>query len=143
LTFDELLNQDVVLDHYNHPRNRGRLTRYNAEARDSNPSCGDEIEMQLLVENGVVKNVAFSGKGCLISQATASMLTERVKGVTVNEATALKKKDVLNLLGFPVSAVRLKCALLALKVFKLALYKKLGRELSDKEASEFKESGLD
>lgn len=103
-------------------------------AKDSNPLCGDVIEMQLeLDKNNLVKDVKFNGQGCAISQASASMLTEIVKGKNLNDVRGISKEDILSLIGGQLSAVRLKCALLSLKVLKTGVYDYLGSSGSVKE----------
>ena len=119
---------EMILDYYRNPRNKGTLKNPDVTVRDSNPLCGDVIEMQMKVEKGKIKDIKFSGSGCAISTASASMLTEVVKGKSLKEAEQLDKKDVLKLLGIDISAVRLKCALLPLKVLKMAVYSYKGRK---------------
>jgi nitrogen fixation NifU-like protein len=126
------LYQDQILDHYRHPRNKGVLEQPEASYEDENPLCGDSLRIDLAYapplsqvaapEERRIKEIRFSGSGCAISQAAASLLTELVAGQTVAEARALTKEDLLGELGIPLSPMRLKCALLALKVFKAALY---------------------
>lgn len=125
--------QENILDHYRNPRNFGSLAKPDMEAVDYNPLCGDKITMGIKIKDGKVIEIMFSGEGCAISQASASMLTEAVKGKSTEEASEFSKDDMLELLGIPVSASRIKCALLGLKVFKLVLYGFLGKSLSDKE----------
>lgn len=119
---------EVILDYYRYPRNYGALDDANASARDLNPLCGDEIEIYMRIENGRIEDVKFSGRGCAISQAAASMLTEFLKGKTIDQGRTAGKEDVLRMLGIDISAVRLKCALLGLKVAKMALFDYLGEE---------------
>ena len=103
-------------------------------AKDSNPLCGDIIEMQLeLDKNNSVRDVRFNGQGCAISQASASMLTELVKGKTIDDVRKISKEEILSLIGGQLSAVRLKCALLSLKVLKTGVYNYLGSAISSKE----------
>lgn len=100
-------------------------------AKDSNPLCGDVIEMQLKIKGGKVDDIRFKGKGCAISQASASMLTEAVKGKTLDEIKAMGKPNVLELLGIDPGPTRIKCALLGLKVLKLSVYGYLGQAVTD------------
>ena len=125
---------EIILDYYRHPRNKGTLDHPQISAKDSNPLCGDIIEMQLeLDKSNSVREVRFSGQGCAISQASASMLTEIVKGKTVDEVRKISKEEILSLIGGQLSAVRLKCALLSLKVLKTGVYNYLGSEINSKE----------
>jgi len=118
---------EIILDYYRYPRNKGNLAHPQIQARDSNPLCGDIVEMQLeLDEKNTVKDVKFNGQGCAISQASASMLTELVKGKTVDDVRKISKEDVLSLIGGQLTAVRLKCALLSLKVLKTGVYNYIG-----------------
>jgi nitrogen fixation protein NifU and related proteins len=112
--------RDYILDHYRHPRNFGELEHPDAQAEDLNPLCGDEIRMQLKVDDGVVSDVRFSGKGCAISQASASMLTEAVKGMKLADIATLSKNVVLDNVGIGISPTRMKCAMLGLRVLKSA-----------------------
>ncbi len=114
--------REHILDHYKNPRNRGTLEHPDITFEDSNPFCGDELRLDLRVKDGVVEDVRFSGHGCSISQASASMLTERIKGRPLEEVKQLTREDVLEDLGIDLGPVRLKCALLALKVLKGGVY---------------------
>lgn len=121
---------EIILDHYRNPRNYGQLEAPDIRARDSNPLCGDVIEVQLkLTPERYVQDAKFTGRGCAISLASASMLTQSVKGKSLEELRILGKDDVLRMLGIEVSAVRLKCALLPLKVLKTGIYDFLGARL--------------
>lgn len=114
--------QEQILDHYKRPRNKGVLEPATHHGKDSNPLCGDEIALFLRVDGSDrIAEVRFQGQGCAISQASASMLTESVKGKTLAEVKAFSREDVLERLGIPLSAVRRKCALLAFHVLRLAL----------------------
>ncbi len=125
---------EIILDYYRHPRNKGTLDHPHIKAKDSNPLCGDIIEMQLELDgNDSVKDVRFNGQGCAISQASASMLTELVKGKTLDDVRNISKEEILSLIGGQLSAVRLKCALLSLKVLKTGVYSYLGSMTSAKE----------
>ena len=121
---------EIILDYYRNPKNFGRLENPDAAARDLNPLCGDEIEMNMKFDKSIVKDVRFAGKGCAISQAAASMLTELVKGKSIDDASKISQDDVLKLLQSPLSAARRKCAMLGLKVFKIALYGYRGKKYS-------------
>jgi nitrogen fixation NifU-like protein len=112
--------RDYILDHYRNPRNFGTLEHSDAEAQDLNPLCGDEIRMQLKLDDGVIEDVRFSGKGCAISQASASMLTETVKGMKLSDVAKLPKDIVLENVGIGISPTRMKCAMLGLRVLKSA-----------------------
>jgi nitrogen fixation protein NifU and related proteins len=112
--------RDFILDHYRNPRNFGSLTEPDASAEDLNPLCGDQIRMEFDIDDGVVRDVRFSGKGCAISQASASMLTETIKGMRVEEIAKLSKDVVLENVGIGISPTRLKCATLGLRVAKSA-----------------------
>ena len=121
MSFDDLYRQNI-LDHYQNPRNFGTLPKPDISVEDSNPLCGDKIRMDLLVEDGRVTDVRFSGVGCSISRAAASMLTEEIKGKTLEEVKGIGRDEVLEMLGIELGPVRLKCALLALKTIKLGVY---------------------
>jgi nitrogen fixation NifU-like protein len=112
--------RDYILDHYRNPRNFGHLDRVDAKAEDLNPLCGDTISMELQLEDGKVRDVRFSGKGCAISQASASMLTEEIKGMKLEDVARLSKDVVLQNVGIGISPTRMKCAMLGLRVLKSA-----------------------
>jgi len=131
--FMDDLYKEIILDHYQHPHNHGTLADATNSFEDSNPLCGDRIRMELKIENGVVADVKFTGKGCAISQASASMLTDEIKGKSLDEIRAFDKQTILDLLGIPLSPSRLKCALLPLKVMKAGAY---GMTASDDEDEE-------
>jgi nitrogen fixation NifU-like protein len=113
------LYRENILDHYKRPHNWGTLDHVDLEFHDLNPLCGDELTVQLAVDDdGKVADVRFSGHGCAISQAAASMASDEVKGMPVEELLKLDRSFVLDLLGIDISATRMKCALLSLKVLK-------------------------
>ncbi len=113
--------QDIVLDHYRSPRNRGELPPPKKSARVSNPLCGDVLAMDVYVRDGVVQDVRFDGDGCAISVASASLLTEYAKGKSVSDVLAMTKEDIIALVGIEVSPSRLKCVLIALESLQKAL----------------------
>ena len=113
------LYRENILQHYKNPHNWGELPDADLEAEDLNPLCGDELKVQLKVDDaGTIADVRFSGHGCAISQASASMASDEVVGMPVDELLKLDREFVLDLLGIDISATRLKCALLSLKVLK-------------------------
>ncbi len=115
------LYRENILDHYKRPRNFGRPERFDLEFEDTNPFCGDEQHVYIaLDEEGKVSEVSFEGKGCAISTAATSMLTEELSGKTREELLRLERDFVLELLGIEISATRMKCAMLGLKVVKSA-----------------------
>ena len=112
---DDIYRQ-YSLDHYREPHNHGPLEQPDVHAADTNPLCGDRVEIDLRVRDGRVEEVRFDGRGCAISQATASMLTDRVEGATLDELRALRPQDILEMLGIAIGPARQRCALLSLKV---------------------------
>jgi nitrogen fixation NifU-like protein len=116
------LYREEILEHYRHPLNFGRLENPDITYHDSNPFCGDEITLDLRVQDGRVADVRFTGKGCAISRASASMMTEAIKGRTLEELKQWSKREILDLLGIDVGPVRLKCALLPLKALKAGIW---------------------
>ena len=116
------LYREIILDHYRNPRNRGTLDPADYSYEDTNPLCGDEVRIDLRVTDDRVSDVKFTGRGCAVSLASASILTEMIEGRPLDEVRALTKDDLLEELGIPVSPARMKCALLGLKVLKAGLY---------------------
>ena len=115
------LYRDYILEHYRHPHNFGILEAPTASYEGSNPLCGDRITMMLGISAGVVREVAFTGRGCAISQASASLLTDEIKGKTVQEVEKITPDDLLDLIGVEISPARLKCELLSLDTVAHAL----------------------
>ncbi len=118
----EDLFRENILDHYKYPRNRGTLEHPDITFEDANPLCGDRIRMDVNVKDGRIDQVRFSGIGCSISQAAASMLCEAVEGKSLEEVKRLSREDVLEMLGIELGPVRLKCGMLALKTLKAGVY---------------------
>jgi len=121
MSLDDFYRQ-TILDHYQNPRNWGTLEDPDITAQDANPLCGDELRVDLKLNGDRVESVRFSGRGCSISRAAASMLSEAVEGKTLDEVKQLNRDDVLDMLGIELGPVRLKCALLALKTLKVGVY---------------------
>lgn len=115
------LYRDYILDHYKRPRNFGELDPHDLEAHEHNPLCGDELGVHIKIEEGRIADLRFHGHGCAISQASASIASEELKGMPLEEVGDLDADWVLDLLGIPVSATRRKCALLGLKVVRGAV----------------------
>ena len=115
------LYRDYILEHYRRPHNFGVIEEPTASFEGSNPLCGDRITMQLGIENGVVERVGFTGRGCAISQASASLLTDEIKGKPLSDVAAYRADDLLDLLGIDISPARLKCAMLSHDTLQKAL----------------------
>ena len=133
----EDIYREIILDYYRNPRNYGILENADIFRHDSNPLCGDEIEIYINLTDNKVSDVKFIGKGCAISQASASMLTELVTGKDLDFIKNLTKENVLENLGIPdLGPARIKCALLSLKVLKYGLYSYLSDKMRDLESAE-------
>jgi nitrogen fixation protein NifU and related proteins len=115
------LYRDYILDHYKRPRNFGELQPHDLEAHEHNPLCGDELGVQISVSDGRISDLRFQGQGCAISQAAASIASEELKGMPLDEVGRLDADWAIDLLGIPVSAARRKCALLGLKTVRAAV----------------------
>lgn len=114
--------REIILDHYQNPRHRGTLDPNDYSYEDSNPLCGDEVRIDVRVQNDAIDDIAFSGQGCAISQASASILMELVEGKSLEDVKQIGKDELLEELGIDLSPARIKCALLSLKVLKAGLY---------------------
>ena len=132
------LDRENILDHYKNPRNYGAIEDADAEAEGMNPLCGDEVSITVsFADDGdTIEDVRFSGRGCAISQAATSMLTELVKGRSAADVAGLPREDLLDEIGVPLTPVRLKCAILGLSTLRLALHKEKGTPLPDEWASD-------
>lgn len=117
------LYREVIIEHYKNPSHRGQLDPHDISFADNNPVCGDHIRIDLRVDNdGRVTEATFDGHGCAISQASADLLVDSIIGKSVEEVKSLNKEHILDLLGIDLGPVRLKCALLSLKVLKAGVY---------------------
>lgn len=119
---------DIILDHWKHPRNKGKIEA-DIVSSDSNPLCGDEVTIYIKIEGDRIKDISFEGKGCVISQAAASMLTEFIKGKTLQDVVKLEKDEIEKMLHISLGPTRIKCALLPLKALKLGVYSYIGKRL--------------
>jgi len=116
--------REIILDHYRNPRNKGKIDNPDVVIHDSNPLCGDQIDIYLKVVEGQIKDIKFDGKGCAISQASASMLTEMVMEKPLTTAKDISKDEILENIGLTnLGPARIKCALLSLKVLKMGMVK--------------------
>jgi nitrogen fixation NifU-like protein len=130
----EDLYRELILDHYKNPRNHGTLDPADAKGEGQNPLCGDEVSITVNFDGGdTIREIRFEGRGCAISQAATSMLTELVEGRTAEEVAAMPKEELLEELGVPLAQnpARLKCALLGLGVLKVALHRSKGTPLPE------------
>jgi len=129
--------KEYILDHYRNPRNFGKLEAPDATAEDLNPLCGDRIRFDLQIDaEGRVSDVRFSGKGCAISQASASMLSESLKGEKLEDVARISQERVLENVGIGISPARMKCAMLGLKVVKSAALGEIARWPDEEPAAE-------
>jgi nitrogen fixation protein NifU and related proteins len=128
--FDQLY-REVILDHYKNPRRHGLLDAPDAQAEGQNPLCGDEVAVSVRFDGETIADVGFEGRGCAISQAATSMLTEIVIGRTAEDVARMPKDELLEEIGIPLTPVRLKCAILGLGVLKVALHKAKGTPLPE------------
>lgn len=129
-----MMYQENILDHYKSPRNFGKIENATVHHHEYNPLCGDEIDMFLVIdENKRIVDVKVYPRGCAISVASASMLSEQIKGKDIDELKAITKEGILEMLGIPISPVRLKCALLSLDTLKnsILIFEKYVRKNGD------------
>jgi nitrogen fixation protein NifU and related proteins len=120
--------KEIIMDHYKNPRNFGKMEGADFSAEDNNPLCGDHVEMAVRIAEGRVADVKFIGKGCAISMSAASIITELIQGMSVEDLRKFDKEQLLEAMGNPdLGPVRIKCALLPLKTLKLGLYTYLSR----------------
>ena len=125
---------EMIVDYSRNPINYGKIEDHDVTFHDSNPLCGDSIDIDMKIENDKISDIKFHGKGCAICMACSSVLTEIAKGKNIDEVRNISKNDVLGELGLEhLQAVRIKCALLSLKVLKSALYSYLGKHLKNSE----------
>jgi nitrogen fixation NifU-like protein len=123
---------EMIIDYSRNPINYGKIEDHDITFHDSNPLCGDSIDIDMKIDDNIVSDIKFHGKGCAICMACSSVLTEIAKGKNIDEVRNISKTDVLEELGLEnLQAVRIKCALLSLKVLKSALYSYLGKHLDD------------
>ena len=129
----EDLYREVILDHYKNPRGHGVVEGADARAEGMNPLCGDEVTISVAFadDGDTIRDIAFEGRGCAISQAASSMLMEMVKGRSASEVAAMPKDELLEEIGIPLTPIRLKCAILGLGVLKVALHKAKGTPLPE------------
>ena len=127
----EQMYREVILDHYKSPRGHGLIENADAQAEGQNPLCGDEvtISVKFVADGETIESIGFEGRGCAISQAATSMLTELVVGRKAAEVAVLPKEELLEEIGIPLTPIRLKCAILGLGVLKVALHKAKGTPL--------------
>jgi nitrogen fixation NifU-like protein len=122
MSLDDSIYREIILEHYKNPANRGTLEPNDFSYQDVNPLCGDEIRIDVRVQDNHISEIRFSGRGCAVSQASTSILTEMVEGKSLDEVKAIGRDELLDEIGIPVSPARMKCAMLGLKVLKAGIY---------------------
>ncbi len=130
---EEEINTEILLDHYRNPHNYGQIENPSSKILEYNPVCGDTVQMTVKIDHGKISDVKFIGRGCSVSQGTASMLTEYAKGKTVEEVKGITPEDVLKMLGLSLGPSREKCALLSLNTLHKCIknYEEQGGKTSD------------
>ncbi|MBI4159369.1 iron-sulfur cluster assembly scaffold protein [Candidatus Woesearchaeota archaeon] len=123
--------QEELLDHYKNPRNFGALSNPDIEFNDTNPLCGDEVKVTVRISSDKIQDIKFDSRGCAISVAAASKLSEVLKNKSLSEVKKMDNKEVLELLGVSISPIRLKCALLSLRALQKGIYKMNGKILEE------------
>ncbi len=113
--------QEQILQHYHNPSNNGIIENATHSSSRNNPTCGDKMRIDMIIKDDIINEISFSGEGCAISQATASMLTEQLKGEKIEKLLNMTKEDIISMLGIQLSHARLKCALLSLETAQKAL----------------------
>jgi nitrogen fixation NifU-like protein len=131
-----MTDMELILEHYKNPLNKGILKKPDITHKEKNPSCGDEIAIFVKLKNKKIAEIRFDGYGCAISQAASSLITEFVKGKTLDEVLQLSKKEVLELLGIDVAPLRIKCAMLGLRVLQRGILQYTGMKKTDISLSE-------
>lgn len=129
------LYREIIIEHHKHPHNAGVLENPDISHEEFNPLCGDRVRIDMYIKSDIITDIRFQGRGCAISQASASMLTDEIKGKSLDEAKAFGKDELLDLIGIPLehNPVRIKCALLSLKTLKVGIYTYIGEHLDDEE----------
>lgn len=123
----EGMYRENIIDHYKHPHNHGTIGNADIKQTENNPLCGDAVTISLKLNDGRVKDIKFEGRGCAISQAATSMLTDEIKGKTLEEIKKIGREDVVNMLGIEIGLVRTKCAILGLVAIKEGIKKYHGK----------------
>ncbi len=121
LSYEDELYKENILDHYKNPHNKGSIKDPTISVRELNPTCGDEITLSIKISGNKIKEVSFTGQGCAISQASASMLTDKIKNMNIEDAMRLTNQDMVKMIGIPISVPRMKCAFLPMKALMRAL----------------------
>ncbi len=125
------IHMENILDHWRNPRNSGSIKEANISFFDRNPLCGDEIKIELQVKNNIIKDMKFTGRGCSISQAAADLVSDFVKGKSLEDVKNIGNTEIIEMLGIYLSPTRIKCGLLALYALKKGIYLKEGKKLEE------------